>query len=236
MDALRDVMAREIARLDGPRVEPRPRPLPELKREPTPGPKPELKPVPASEAKPEPKPGPATVLDQLFEARPVPGGKGLFATRAIAKGTRLFGEDDWIDEEEKRSFSTLTLAQLNELKPALRAVFLRYAYNTTPDQITGTFRPENVRHPVNFTNHSCDPNAGYDGADNIVALRGIAAGEEIRMDYGTFSFSFDHEFTCRCGATWCRGKVTGNDWPELVRTGLRLPGFMRARADRALWG
>ena len=33
------------------------------------------------------------------------------------------------------------------------------------------------------------------------------AGEEIRMDYGTFSFSFDHEFDCRCGAPWCRGRV-----------------------------
>jgi uncharacterized protein len=237
VDALRDVMAREIARLEQPRVELRPRP------EPTPRPKIEPKVEPRLASKPEPKlpeaePAPTEKpsLDQLFEARPVPGGKGLFATRAIAKGTRLFGEDDWVDEDERRSFSTLSAAQVSELKPALRTVFLRYAYNTTPELITGTFRPENVRHPVNFTNHSCDPNAGYDGADNIVALRGIAAGEEIRMDYGTFSFSFDHAFACRCGAAWCRGKVTGNDWPELVRTGLRLPGFMRARADRALWG
>ena len=28
----------------------------------------------------------------------------------------------------------------------------------------------------------------------------ISAGEQIRMDYGTYSFSFDHDFTCRCGA------------------------------------
>lgn len=220
MEALRDVMAQEIARLEQPRPEPRP----------------EVRSAAPVEPKLEVRPAPKPSLDQLFEARPVPGGKALFATRAIAKGTRLFGQDDWADEDERRSFSTLSQAQLNELKPALRAVFLRYAYNTTPDQITGTFRPENVRHPVNFTNHSCDPNAGYDGADDIIALRGITANEEIRMDYGTFSFSFDHEFTCRCGATWCRGKVTGNDWLELVRAGLRLPGFMRTRADRALWG
>jgi SET domain len=172
----------------------------------------------------------------LFETRPVPGGSGVFACRPIAVGTRLFGEDDWADETERRSFSTLSPQQLSGLKPALRAIFLRYAYNTAPDEVTGTFRPDAVRHPVNFINHGCDPNAGYDGMDDIVALRGIALGEEIRMDYGTFSFSFDHEFTCSCCAPWCRRKVTRNDWPELLRSGLRLPGFMRALADRALWG
>jgi SET domain-containing protein len=181
-------------------------------------------------------PVPAEALDALFEARPVAGGRALFACRAIPKGTRLFGEDEWSDEEERRSFSTLSAQQLQELKPALRSTFLRYAYNTSPDAITGAFRPETVRHPVNFINHSCDPNAGYDGAGEIVTLRSIAAGEEISMDYGTYSFSFDHEFVCRCGASWCRRKVTGNDWRELVRAGLRLPGFMRAHVNRALWG
>ena len=183
-----------------------------------------------------PPPDLGLACEPLVEVRPIAGGRGVFARRPIAVGTRLFGEDDWADETERRSFSTLSPAQVNDLKPALREVFLRYGYNTAPEKITGTFHPEAVRHPVNFINHACDPNAGYDGADDIVALRGIAAGEEIRMDYGTFSFSFDHAFVCRCGAPWCRGKVTGGDWPELLRTGLRLPGFMRAQADRALWG
>ena len=174
--------------------------------------------------------------DPLFEERPVAGGRALFALRQIRKGTRLFGEDDWSDEDERRSFSTLSPEQIQDLQPALRSTFLRFAYNASPEAVSGAFRPEAVRHPVNFINHSCDPNAGYDGAGDIVALRSIAPGEEIRMDYGTYSFSFDHEFACRCGATWCRGKVTGNDWPELVRAGLRLPAFMRAHADRALWG
>ena len=60
----------------------------------------------------------------------------------------------------------------------------------------------------------------------------IATGEEIRMDYGTFSFSFDHDFACRCGAAALpRQGDARNDWPGLVRRGLRLPGFMRALAD-----
>ena len=80
----------------------------------------------------------------------MPGGRGVFACRPIAAGTRLFGEDDWADEAERRSFSTLSPQQLSELKPALRAIFLRYAYNTAPDQITGTFRPEARAPPGQF--------------------------------------------------------------------------------------
>lgn len=157
-----------------------------------------------------------------------PGGRALIARQDIAPGTRLFGEDDWADEAERQAFVTLSTAELRALPPERRAAFLRYAYNTTPDAITGTFHPEAVRHPTNFLNHSCDPNAGYDGADAIVALRPIGRGEEIRMDYGTFSFSFDHAFACRCGAASCRGKVTAGDWPGLVKAGLRLPAFMSA--------
>lgn len=181
-------------------------------------------------------PAPAASAAALFEIRSTLAGRGLFATQAIARGTPLFGEDDWADDTERRSFSTLSAQQLADLKPELRAAFLRFAYNISPDRISGTFRPEMARHPVNFMNHSCGPNAGYDGADHIVALQRISAGEEVQMDYGTYSFSFDHDFKCTCGASWCRGKVTQNDWPELVRTGLRLPAFMRAQAKRALWG
>jgi SET domain-containing protein len=161
--------------------------------------------------------------------RATPAGRSLIARQAIAPGTRLFGEDDWADEAERASFTTLSQTELQALTPERRAAFLRYGYNTAPDEITGSFNPEAVRHPTNFLNHSCDPNAGYDGTDAIVSLRPIAAGEEIRMDYGTFSFSFDHEFSCRCGAPSCRGRVTARDWPDLVRAGLRLPAFMRAR-------
>ena len=181
-------------------------------------------------------PPPVSDAGAPFEVRETGTGRGLFACRAIASGTPLFGEDDWTDEAERRSFSVLSAAQLDNLTPAMRAAFLRFAYNTSPDQIAGTFRPETVRHPSHFINHSCEPNAGYDGRDHIVALRRISPGEEIRMDYGTFSFSFDHGFTCACGVWGCRGSVRRDDWRALVRTGLRLPGFMRVLADRALWG
>jgi hypothetical protein len=183
-----------------------------------------------------PAPPPSFGTREQFAVRETNIGRGLFACEPISRGTRLFSEDDWVDETEARAFSVLSAPQIDKLSPALRTLFVRYGYNTALDQVTGTFHPEAVRHPVNFINHGCEPNLGYDGIAAIVALRGITPGEEIRMDYGTYSFSFDHEFTCSCGAWGCRGQVRRHDWESLVRTGLRLPGFMRGEADRILWG
>jgi hypothetical protein len=104
-------------------------------------PAPAAQPAPVAQPAPAPQTEKAAALDALFEMRPVGDGRSLFASRAIPKGTRLFGEDDWSDEEERRSFSTLSPQQVHELKPALRSIFLRFAYNTAPEAITGAFRP-----------------------------------------------------------------------------------------------
>lgn len=93
--------------------------------------------------------------------------------------------------------------------------------------------------PAVYANHSCDPNAGIRGNRNLVAIRDIAAGEEIRFDYST---TMDEEFwtlRCRCGALACRGVVTDFDQlPDaLQRRYLKLgvvQGFIAARARRAL--
>lgn len=183
-----------------------------------------------------PGPLPPQIAAQPYEARATELGYALFATRDIAAGTALFGEDDWVDEAERAAATTLPAARLQELPEQERRAFIHFGYNTGHDEVTGTFDHAAVRHPVNFLNHSCDPNIGYDGAESIVALRPIAAGTEIRMDYGTYSFSFDHPFACRCGAPNCRGAVRRDDWRKLVRAGLKLPAFMRERVEAALRG
>ena len=51
---------------------------------------------------------------------------------------------------------------------------------------------------------------GRDAGINRVT-RGVAAGEELTLDYGTI----DHDaepMACRCGAATCRGTITGEDW------------------------
>jgi hypothetical protein len=79
--------------------------------------------------------------------------------------------------------------------------------------MAGTPEPE----PANFINHSCDPNCVLSGNVVLVALRDIAAGEELGYDYATSDGSDYDEFECTCGTALCRGKVSGHDWmlPEL---------------------
>lgn len=77
-------------------------------------------------------------------------------------------------------------------------------------------RPEEVEAMSVLINHSCDPNIGFRGQVVYVAMRDIAAGEELCHDYA-MERSDDYELDCHCGSPLCRGKVTGQDW--------KLPGL-----------
>jgi hypothetical protein len=70
---------------------------------------------------------------------------------------------------------------------------------------------------ADYVNHSCEPNAGLQGAATLVAMRDIEPGEEITYDYAMTDTSAYDQFTCRCGANNCRSGITGDDWrnPEL---------------------
>lgn len=63
-------------------------------------------------------------------------------------------------------------------------------------------------HEDDLVNHSCEPNAGFQGGLMLIARRTIAAGEEITMDYGCIIDEADFGgFPCTCGAVGCRGMV-----------------------------
>ena len=76
--------------------------------------------------------------------------------------------------------------------------------------------PEEADDMSVYMNHSCDPNIGFRGQIVYVAMRDIAAGEELCHDYA-MERSDDYLLECRCGSPLCRGKVSGGDWklPEL---------------------
>ncbi len=62
--------------------------------------------------------------------------------------------------------------------------------------------------PMRFTNHSCKPNAQLricDGRIEFYAMRPIAVGEEITVDYG--ETHHEGRLACRCGAPGCRGAL-----------------------------
>ncbi len=62
--------------------------------------------------------------------------------------------------------------------------------------------------PMRYTNHSCQPNARLcirQGRVEFYALRSIAPGEEITVDYG--ETHHEGKLRCRCGVAGCRGAL-----------------------------
>ncbi len=60
-----------------------------------------------------------------------------------------------------------------------------------------------------FLNHSCDPNCETEEEKErvwIMAIRDIAAGEELTYDYHLYDGDEDAA-TCHCGAANCRGTM-----------------------------
>ena len=143
------------------------------------------------------------------------GGHGVFADQPIPRGRLLivFG-GDIIDRKE-----------VDRLSPELRPLVIQ----VDEDCFLVSTKPG----PADWVNHSCDPNAGLRGQITLVALRDIAAGEEITFDYAMSDGCDYDEFDCGCAASKCRGRVTGNDWrkPELVD---RYRGYRSTYLDSRL--
>lgn len=74
-----------------------------------------------------------------------------------------------------------------------------------------------------YVNHSCEPNCGFRNGLELVAMRDIAADEELTWDYST---AIDEEgfagFPCSCGAAGCRKRVMSfRDLPAAAQARLR---------------
>ena len=67
--------------------------------------------------------------------------------------------------------------------------------------------------PGVFVNHSCAQNTGIRNDWDLVALRDIPQGEEIRYDYSTSMDEKSFTMRCQCGSPGCRQVVT--DFAEL---------------------
>lgn len=67
-----------------------------------------------------------------------------------------------------------------------------------------------------YLNHSCSPAMLGLGREIEIAVRDIAAGDELTCDYGCLGLT--EGMPCRCGSPRCRGVIQGDDiarsWPE----------------------
>jgi uncharacterized protein len=128
----------------------------------------------------------------LFEEK---GGCGVFAREPIKKGELLCLWGGRVIAEDEIDYNMKDLTQrVLQIDESL--------YFLTPE----------VLEPSDCFNHSCEPNSGFTGQIGLTAMRDIAAGEEICMDYAMCDSKPYDEFDCYCGAENCRGRVTGNDW------------------------
>ena len=60
--------------------------------------------------------------------------------------------------------------------------------------------------------HSCDPNTFLDMSELwLWALRDIAEGERLTVDYTATEDKLLRQFACGCGCSRCRGWITGYD-------------------------
>ena len=132
------------------------------------------------------------------EIKPSPiQGRGLFARAAIAAGEIVAVKGGYV----------MTAPQWRALEPALGPAEIQIAEDLVIAPATTGEREDSML----FTNHSCDPNIALQGQIVFVAMRDIAAGEELTHDWATTDDG-DYTMTCRCGSARCRGTVTGKDW------------------------
>ena len=108
-------------------------------------------------------------------------GVGLFAAEPIAKGTVVWRFEPGID-------LVVPEEHIARLPEAARAFFRRYAFPCPffPGGLLLGF--DNTR----FVNHSERPNLDNSGPETI-ALRDIAAGEELTTDYEELEPGFELE-------------------------------------------
>ncbi|TVR49307.1 MAG: SET domain-containing protein [Puniceicoccaceae bacterium] len=142
-------------------------------------------------------------------------GRGVFAARAIPKDTRIlayYGERITKTESLRRAVERLERAR----KRGGGAVYI-FDLNSRHD-IDGAFPWNKAR----LVNHSCEPNCeaqNIRGKIWVVALRDIAAGEELTYDYG---YELEHweDHPCRCGTPSCPGYIVHRKYRGLLRRNL----------------
>jgi len=124
-------------------------------------------------------------------------GLGIFTAKPWKEGESIIVDLDGDYYEEVLSYSELEETGIN-IGSTLQVGIDAYKLPT------GSLE--------DFTNHSCNPNTGIrliPTGTVVVALRNIAAHEELTYDYSTYLHNPYEKMACMCHADNCRG-VVGN--------------------------
>jgi SET domain-containing protein len=131
-------------------------------------------------------------------------GRGLVAVEPIAAGEVVAVKGGHI----------VTTEQLRSLPERLQNSDVQI----TDDLHLVALAEEEYEAVMLFINHSCEPNVGFAGNVVLVAMRDVAAGEELTTDYAMFD-DYEGSMDCSCGRPACRLVVDGRDWmrPDLQK-------------------
>ena len=142
------------------------------------------------------------IVSELYQQQSGIHGLGVFTRTAIAKGSVVI---------HVRGI----LVHRDAVYEGMRALQIGPETYLAED-------PENPRLD-DYINHSCNPNLGFvDGSLKLMALRDIAADEELFWDYRTSINEAGWEVECGCRASNCSGKIRSYcDLPEGERSRLR---------------
>lgn len=140
-------------------------------------------------------------------------GLGVFATRPIPRSTIVWARDP-LDR-------VLSAAQIAALPAAYEPIIATYTHSDRAGDHVLCWDA------ARFVNHACDPNSLMLADRFDVALRDIAAGEQLTCDYAALNIRDAEAFDCACGAPECRGRVR-------IIDAARLADRWRDQARRAL--
>jgi SET domain len=82
-------------------------------------------------------------------------------------------------------------------------------------------------------NHSCEPTLGWADDTTLVAVRDVADGEELTVDYATSIDDPEFVMMCHCETYRCRQVIEGTDW-QIPQLQLRYAGFWRPQLQRRI--
>ncbi len=151
-------------------------------------------------------------------------GRGLFAISKVQAGEIVCVKGGHI-------FNRATLLKVS---PGLGPAEMQIG----DDLFMGPVTIEERDSSMIFSNHSCDPNLAVQGQIVFVALRDIAAGEELTHDWATTDDD-DYTLECRCGSVACRGVIRGKDWKKTelqVKYAGRFSWYLQKKIEAATWG
>jgi len=131
------------------------------------------------------------MLAKLFEVKDAgKKGKGLFAKKAIPKGTIVSFECQDCISMSKDDFEFM-------LTDKEKRFILRYGYR----KADGSYLLPCDE--IIYLNHSCNANILDSGKGFDIVVKDIAEGEEATYDYRSFFFHNSEEFECICGEDNC---------------------------------